>query len=59
MNVFQEQVDSAELDYELEKKAKDDIDRQFKKMEADVRMNQGKTEIIICRTTRQIKCIKC
>ena len=37
---LQEQVDAAELDYELEKKSKDDIEKQFKKLEAEVRMNQ-------------------
>ena len=30
---LQEGVDSAELDYELEKKARDDVEKQFKKME--------------------------
>ena len=38
---LQATVDSAEVDYELEKKAKDEMDKIFKKMEADVRMNQG------------------
>ena len=38
---LQEQVDSAEVDYELEKKAKDDIEGLFKKLEAEVRMSNG------------------
>ena len=36
---LQEQADSAELDYELEKKARVDVEQQFKKNEGELRMN--------------------